>query len=724
MYIDNVSETSTIYSGDISQAMNYNIGKYGATTTASYTGALDELGIWNRSLAVSEINELWNSGAGFTYPFTLPPGNITIIIDNLNVTNNFTYDSTSNKYYVKNNATIITNLSVVSTNSNVNGTYLLNFTINDTSSSAQYMTNELNKELNLTMPFEGIYEFNSTYFNNETETNSTGFFIVSDITDPTLNLIVNDTEINSFSINFSTIINITDNLSGIKTCNVNVTELESVNINDSFSVDCYAVAAFDTAGLHNAVVTATDKSGNLQTLTFNFTVSPFVQIRFNDTVNDIIITNYTARIFHPDGRITTPAVSANGTINLSPVNNNTLDLGNHTIEFSGIGFIKTNFTTTINASSGGKTVTFNVTESNIIINIVSKTNLSLITGINFSLAFIGPTGFTTSTTTGTTTVTAILNAGDYRMITAANGYETETVFFTYTNQESLPVTVYIEEVNNTGFVVIEVLDVNGQPIAGALTQARQWNSNTSSFIEISEQKTADNGKANLNIILNTKLYTFRVSKDSFITNSEEQTISTADNGKTITLTLDLDQESQSGFKFEDITYTAVESFDENTNTSTITFTWTNTLGTDVTACVNGYRLQGGSEVLIGTLNCTTDDSAQIIRDFVINGTQTYVLRAQFLHDGDLFTVEKFIRFTETSIFKQLEINNLHYFVLIFMHILGIFVGIALENTYIGSILMLLSTLVTIVMVPTFMTTSVAALMTFIGIITMLGGSKQ
>jgi len=34
------------------------------------TGPLDEIGIWNRALNQTEVTELYNSGAGITYPFT------------------------------------------------------------------------------------------------------------------------------------------------------------------------------------------------------------------------------------------------------------------------------------------------------------------------------------------------------------------------------------------------------------------------------------------------------------------------------------------------------------------------------------------------------------------------------------------------------------------------------------------------------------------------------
>ena len=35
-------------------------------------GIIDEVGIWARSLSDAEVTQLYNAGAGLTYPFTLP----------------------------------------------------------------------------------------------------------------------------------------------------------------------------------------------------------------------------------------------------------------------------------------------------------------------------------------------------------------------------------------------------------------------------------------------------------------------------------------------------------------------------------------------------------------------------------------------------------------------------------------------------------------------------
>lgn len=59
------------------------------TTTWKFTGRIDELGIWNRSLTQAEITQLYNGGTGITYTATFgnpPTVNLTSPVDNYNST--------------------------------------------------------------------------------------------------------------------------------------------------------------------------------------------------------------------------------------------------------------------------------------------------------------------------------------------------------------------------------------------------------------------------------------------------------------------------------------------------------------------------------------------------------------------------------------------------------------------------------------------------------------
>jgi len=77
MYLDGVSQTMTAVSA--STTINATIGnnKKAAIGAANaddgvnhFKGMLDEVGVWDKTLTASEVTELYNGGAGLSYPFT------------------------------------------------------------------------------------------------------------------------------------------------------------------------------------------------------------------------------------------------------------------------------------------------------------------------------------------------------------------------------------------------------------------------------------------------------------------------------------------------------------------------------------------------------------------------------------------------------------------------------------------------------------------------------
>jgi hypothetical protein len=66
-------------SGSVGAAGNINnvtptpaFGYYYDISLLGYTGAMDEMGVWNKALTSTEITELYNAGNGLTYPFSAP----------------------------------------------------------------------------------------------------------------------------------------------------------------------------------------------------------------------------------------------------------------------------------------------------------------------------------------------------------------------------------------------------------------------------------------------------------------------------------------------------------------------------------------------------------------------------------------------------------------------------------------------------------------------------
>ena len=121
MHINGTTENSTAYIEAYQTHdppnFNFTIGK--ATTVNSFNGTIDEVGVWNRSLTLSEISDLYNLGTGIS-----PKSAVTLNspVDNYNTTNkNITFNCTST-------ASNEFNISNISLYHNETGTWEVNQT--------------------------------------------------------------------------------------------------------------------------------------------------------------------------------------------------------------------------------------------------------------------------------------------------------------------------------------------------------------------------------------------------------------------------------------------------------------------------------------------------------------------------------------------------------------------------------------------------------------------
>jgi hypothetical protein len=82
LYVDSVFKSSFSLSPGIScntSSTKMSIGKLGETTGFYFGGSIDEIGFWKQSL-LPYVSDLYNSGAGLTYPFYTPSGNISYLV--------------------------------------------------------------------------------------------------------------------------------------------------------------------------------------------------------------------------------------------------------------------------------------------------------------------------------------------------------------------------------------------------------------------------------------------------------------------------------------------------------------------------------------------------------------------------------------------------------------------------------------------------------------------
>lgn len=113
-YVNNVSMTPVAYTyGELATTNKFRLGNSAGSTNPSDQDAdsiyVDELGIWNRTLNISEIGELYNNNLSKTYPFSTNP----IVINSINITAQYlNNDNTTDlAYWDANNLTCQANVS-------------------------------------------------------------------------------------------------------------------------------------------------------------------------------------------------------------------------------------------------------------------------------------------------------------------------------------------------------------------------------------------------------------------------------------------------------------------------------------------------------------------------------------------------------------------------------------------------------------------------------------
>lgn len=70
LWIDGATNGSSVSMSPNITAGTCGIGRDMNSLNNYFNGAIDEVGIWSRALSSTEISQLYNSGAGFQYPFS------------------------------------------------------------------------------------------------------------------------------------------------------------------------------------------------------------------------------------------------------------------------------------------------------------------------------------------------------------------------------------------------------------------------------------------------------------------------------------------------------------------------------------------------------------------------------------------------------------------------------------------------------------------------------
>jgi len=472
-----------------------------------------------------------------------------------------------------------------------------------------------------------------------------------------------------------------------------------VNLNLSYT--------FTNNGNQDYTILASNSTNTINE-TGSLLVNPSVSFNFED--NSTNVENYSF-----GGRADT-----NGLVTYN-IYNDGLTIGENTLSFSKFGYVLQNFTFNITETQS-QNYTFNVTEAAINVQIFDRITQNLITQ-NVDLQLIGNVGNTTTTSTGQATLRAIDGVpGSYQIIATSTGYETESVYFEYTNQENLSVDIYL--LNSTdlsvGFVTIEVKDTLSFFIEGAIVNLMEWKPSISSFITVGQCQTLSNGKCNLNVELNNKLYKFQAIKNGIST--ETTSLILTETGLTFPLTLEnalLNPTANS----DNILSNMTQTLNNITNSSLLRLQWATKDNTNARACIKVYSNPGYSQQIIAS-NCTVSNSGVLLMNVNINNTENIKVDGTVQDSFNTFLIDSFFYEGSGSLSKALNDFNLDILIPIIFFFIGISVGLLFGNLYIGLILGVILEWIATIIAGNVLSVSVAVVITFISGLVIWGAYKK
>lgn len=627
LYVDGAFAASTALSGTVGFNVVSSIFRLADRSfggAEAFNGQQDEYAMFNTTLDAGQVSELYNGGAGLHFPFA---PQVAIIATNLKAGYNVSNIS------VIVNSTLVTNLS-----------YIL-----DLAGEVSICSECNNATVNLTSLSEGNH--NITWFSLDTNFSQT-FDI--DTMVPNINVSLPPI-LFSYFINFTEFIEFGDK--NLDTCTVDISQEGSASCtNESFE--------FTFNGNHTINVTVNDTAGNVnRSLNNLMLVNPQQFFRFTNSTG-VFITNFTF-----GGQLFSGNVA-----NISTYFS-LISLGNNSLIFSKSGFANTNVTFNVNTTSRIN-LTTNITQSMIVLKIFDRETLSLITGTT-TITMVAPVGFNATTTTGLLNISSInFLAGAYQIIASHALYETESIFFTYSNQETLIKEIFM--LNSTavdvGTVIVQVTASTGPFVQGALCQALEWSPSQSAFVSVAEGNTNTEGSTILNIEIGTKLYKFTCSKDGVSVISPQNIIQVS--GAIVPLVLDIG-EAAPVLLLNNFIYNLTNST-LNATHQQITYTFNSQDNLVTEACLKLYTISGNRRSLSQSPTCISSSSGeiQIIVDIDEDFSQKVVATAE--EDGIVREVDEISFLGSFSLENSLSPYGMHVLVPLLFLIGGLVLGLMLK----------------------------------------------
>lgn len=629
LYVNNVS----VASGTLTAWLNNNKGlKIGGIDETTFTtlmlGKVIRVGFWNRSLNVTELNQLMNGGSWLYAPFTGPAVVATITFQGQTPSN------ASVQFYTNPNATLNT------TTSNLGGTITQSHYFYNASGTLLAQNNQSSTSNNYTSIFTslpiGILYFNATATNGTNTTASeTRTLYIYNITNgsiiiPTNGSIVANRYLNitwsnatitpsaaPVIVSYHEVFLYNSSLGYLKrlvnTTNLNLTNWDVYNENL-------------TLGTYYLLLNQTDNNSKTTTTSYtliNITTNAILNITAYEIISGASISTFNGWVYNYEQGTNTTYTTTSGQslVNLAKGNLTVyLESGNYSLNNTIQGINLTN--TTQNAKFYLYfTNTLNITFHN------QATPTVILSGPSIILDLISDTYSTTSTTTNGTMYLTILTPETYTLRYRATGFTERFYVVTVTNRTYQELNLYM--INSTGInVTVSVVDYALNPLTGVNVQSLKYDLTSNTYILQEIHSVNTDGQAIFSMTYNDEYWKFIVtSADGTVLKMTDPTYITS-NSYTIQVgdTTDFSEEmSNYGSISSNLVF--------NTASNNFRLDYSGSSGIIEQILLTVYINANTTYTLYNTSNSTSASGSILVGVAPVNGT-TYAAYAYYLEDGE------------------------------------------------------------------------------------------
>lgn len=442
---------------------------------------------------------------------------------------------------------------------------------------------------------------------------------------------------------------------------------------------------------------------------FTLTYQPIQYFNFYNINNGSLLTNYTFNGISEN----------NGYVKINASN---LNYGSNTAQFVKTGFYSQNFTFNLTKTSQ-LNLSFNVSVSTIVISLFDRETEALLTGAT-NIILISSVGFNSTTTTGYLNISSFnFIAESYQIIAARSNYETETIYFDFTNQELLELNIYMvpDNSSNLGNIIVKAITDVGGLIENAVCKALEWKPTQSAYISVAEGLTNINGETILNIELNVKNYKFSCTKDGITGISSPQIIQNTDTTLPVLIS---SGEAALISNYDEFSYTFTNSSENSTHDRFI-YTFEDEQNIITHACLKWYQVNGIRKTLINE-SCVETSIGEIQQVIKINNTYTLVVDAVGSVSGSLTTVDSKSYKGIADLSFALNRYNLDLILPLLFAIVGMALGYGIRpnNVFLGMVGAIIGVWMAILIVPTVLSVEIASFITVILLLMLWGGQNK